>query len=134
MRIKFDKVDGFIRVDDGNRYLELIGPKRVVLHMLFPHNYTENDVSKGNDFSKTNESKELIISRYWYFLDEGFLFQPNVWNEFYRVLMMSINLTDIAVLNIHGAYYWWIINEISTSEVINLMQNINLTEHYTGAL
>ena len=86
LRIKFDKVDGFIRVDDGNRYLELIGPKKVVLDMLFSHNYEKNDVSKGNDFSKTNESKE--------------------WNEFYRVLMMSINLTDIAVLNIHGAYYW----------------------------
>ena len=35
LRIKFDKVDGFIRVDDGNRYLELIGPKKVVLDMLF---------------------------------------------------------------------------------------------------
>ena len=134
LRIKFDKVDGFIRVDDGNRYLELIGPKKVVLDMLFFHNYEKNDVSKGNDFSQTNESKEWIISRYWYFLDEGSLFQPNVWNDFYRVLLMSINLSDIAVLNIHGAYYWCIINEISTSEAISLMQNIDLTDLYTGAL
>ena len=134
LRIKLDKVDGFIRVDDGNRYLELIGPKKVVLDMLFFHNYEKNDVSKGNDFSQTNESKEWIISRYWYFLDEGSLFQPNVWNDFYRVLLMSINLSDIAVLNIHGAYYWCIINEISTSEAISLMQNIDLTDLYTGAL
>ena len=134
LRIKFDKADGFIRVDDGNRYLELIGPKKVVLDMLFFHNYEKNDVSKGNDFSQTNESKEWIISRYWYFLDEGSLFQPNVWNDFYRVLLMSINLSDIAVLNIHGAYYWCIINEISTSEAISLMQNIDLTDLYTGAL
>ena len=42
--------------------------------------------------------------------------------------MMSMNLSDIAILNIHGADYRCIISRISKSEAINLMQNINLTE------
>ena len=42
--------------------------------------------------------------------------------------MMSMNLSDIAILNIHGADYHCIISRISKSEAINLMQNINLTE------
>ena len=39
-----------------------------------------------------------------------------------------LNLSDIAILNIHGTDYCCIISEISKSDAINLMQNINLTE------
>ena len=42
--------------------------------------------------------------------------------------MMSMNLSDIAILNIKGSDYWCIISGISKNEVINLMQNTNLTE------
>ena len=42
--------------------------------------------------------------------------------------MMSMNLSSITVLNIHGPDYCCIINEISKSEVIKVMQNIDLTE------
>ena len=42
--------------------------------------------------------------------------------------MMSMNLIDIAILNIKGANYRCIINGISKSEAINLIQNIDLTE------
>ena len=38
------------------------------------------------------------------------------------VLMMSVNLSDIAILNINGAGYHCIITGISNSEAINLMQ------------
>ena len=47
--------------------------------------------------------------------------------------MMSINLSDIAILKIKMANYSCIITGISKSEAINLIQNINLTkkvEHY----
>ena len=46
---------------------------------------------------------------------------------------MSVNLSDIAILNIHAIKYCCIIRGISKSENINLKQNINLTEkieHY----
>ena len=38
-----------------------------------------------------------------------------------------MNLSDITIQNIHGVDYCCIINGISISEAINLMQNINLT-------
>ena len=42
--------------------------------------------------------------------------------------MMSMNLSDTVVLNINGADYHCIISGISKSEVINVMQDIVLTE------
>ena len=46
----------------------------------------------------------------------------------YYVLMMYINLNDFFILNIHGDDYHCIINGISKSQGINLMQNTDLTE------
>ena len=60
------------------------------------------DVSKGIDVNKTNKSKECDICHYWYFLDKGFKFQPDVCNGSYDLLMISMKLSDIAILNIHG--------------------------------
>ena len=42
--------------------------------------------------------------------------------------MMYMNLNDFFILNIHGHDYHCIINGISKSQGINLMQNIDLTE------
>ena len=42
--------------------------------------------------------------------------------------MMSMNPSDIYILNIKRTDYHCIISRISKSEVINLMQNIDLTE------
>ena len=42
--------------------------------------------------------------------------------------MMSMNLSDITILNMKGADYRCIINRMSKSEGINLMQNIDLTK------
>ena len=47
--------------------------------------------------------------------------------------MMSMNLRDIATLNIKGSGYRCIISLIRKNEAINLMQNADLTkkvEHY----
>ena len=47
--------------------------------------------------------------------------------------MISMNLSDIAILNIKGYHYRCIINGFSRSKVMNLMQNTDLTkkaEHY----
>ena len=58
------------------------------------------DISEGIDTNKASGSKECDIGHYWYFYDKGFRFQPDVCNGFRDVLMMSINLSDIAILNI----------------------------------
>ena len=67
--------------------------------------------------NKTSELKECDICHYWYLLDKGFKFQSNVCNRCHDVLRISMNLSDIAILNINGADYRCII-----------MQNINLSE------
>ena len=56
------------------------------------------------------------------------MFQPYVCNEFHDLLMMSMNLSDIVILNIKGSEYCCIISRISKTKTINLMQSINLTE------
>ena len=62
--------------------------------------YDRIDVSEGIDVNKTSASKEGIICHYWYILDKGFEFQQDVCNEYHDVLSMSINLSDIDILNI----------------------------------
>ena len=42
--------------------------------------------------------------------------------------MMSMNLSNIYILNIENADYRCIVNRISKSEAIKLLQNFNLTE------
>ena len=42
--------------------------------------------------------------------------------------MMSMNLSNIAILNIKSDDYCCIISKIRKSEAINLMQNIDLTK------
>ena len=42
--------------------------------------------------------------------------------------MVSMNLSDIAILNIHDANYCFIISRISKNKVKNLMQNIDVTK------
>ena len=55
-------------------------------------------------------------------------FQSNVCNRCHDLLTMSMNLSDIDILNIKSADYRCIVSGIIKSEAINLMQNIDLTE------
>ena len=48
-----------------------------------------------------SESKEFIICYYKHCLDKGFRFQSNLWNGCHYVLLRSMNLRNIATLNIH---------------------------------
>ena len=90
--------------------------------------YIMIEVSEGTDVKKTSESKECEIFHYSNFLDNGFKFQLDVCNGCHDVLMIAMNISDIAILNIHSADYHCIISGISKSEAINLIQNIDLTE------
>ena len=62
------------------------------------------------------------------FLNYSSKFQPNVCNRRHDLLMLSMNLGDIAVLNIKGSDYHCIISLISKNEAINWMQNPDLTK------
>ena len=104
--------------------------------------YDRIGVSEGIGVNRTSESKECDICHYWYLIfnichlvynichyykikDLSF----NKCNGCHDLSMMFMNLSDIAILNIEGAglllYHY---SEISKSEAINLMQNIDLTK------
>ena len=76
---------------------------------------------------KQINQKSMIFATIDLFLDKGFKFQPDVCNRCHDVLM-SLDLSNIAILNIHGPGYCCIISEISKSEAINLIQNTEFTE------
>ena len=86
------------------------------------------DVSEGIDVNKTSASKECDICHYLYFFNCSFKFQPNVCNRSHDLSMMSINLSDIAILNIKDCDYSFIISLISKNEAIKLLQNDDLAE------
>ena len=79
------------------------------------------DVSEGIDINKTSASKECDICHYWHFLNYSFKFQQNVCLKCLDLLMMSMNLSDIAVLNINGPDCCFITSLISKNDVIILM-------------
>ena len=51
----------------------------------------------------------------------------HVCNGCHDLLLMFINIDDIATLNINSVNYCCTINEINKSEDLNLLQNIDLT-------
>ena len=86
------------------------------------------DLSEGVDINKTSASKKCDICHYWYLLSFSFKLQPNVCNRCHDLLMTSMNLSNIAILNIKGSDYDCIIILISKNEAINLMENDDLTQ------
>ena len=86
------------------------------------------NVSKRIDVNKTGELNECNICQYWYYLNKGFKFQQIVCNECYDLVMMSMNLSDITILNIKGSDYCCIISGISKDGAMNFMQNVYLNE------
>ena len=80
------------------------------------------------DVNKTSASKECDVCHYWYFLNYIFKLQPNVYNRCHDLLMMSINLSKIAILNIKGSVCCCIISLFCKNKTINLLQNADLTE------
>ena len=85
-------------------------------------------ISEGICVNEASTSKECDICHYWYFLNYSFKFQPNVCNRCHDLLMMSMNLSDIAILNIKGSDYHCIISLISKTKAIKILQNADLTE------
>ena len=83
------------------------------------------DVSEGTDVNKSSVSKECDVCHYWYFLNKAFKFQPNVCHTCHDLLMLSVNLSDIAILKIKTTDYGSVISRISKGETIDIMQNID---------
>ena len=83
--------------------------------------YDRIHVSEGTDVDKTSASEECGICHYWYFLNYSFKFQSNIYNRCHDLLMMFMNLSTIAILNIRGSDYRCIISLFSKNEAENFM-------------
>ena len=59
--------------------------------------YDRVDVCEGIDVNKTSTSEGFDFCFYWYFLNFSFKFQPNVCNRYHDLLIMSMNLSNIAI-------------------------------------
>ena len=75
--------------------------------------YDRIDVSEGIDVNKTSASKECDVCHYRYFLNYSFEFHSNFCNRCHDLLMMSINLSNISILNIKGPDFRCIVSLIS---------------------
>ena len=87
--------------------------------------YDSIDVSEGIDVNRRSRSKECDICHYWYFLNQGFKLQPYVCYICHDLFRISMNLKDIAILNIKWVDYCCIVSRISKNGSINLMQIVN---------
>ena len=79
-------------------------------------------ISEGSDLAKSNSSKECMICHYWLF-NHGFKFQDYVCNGCHDLTMLSVNISDIAIITIKNVDYRCIIQNISKSEAINLLKS-----------
>ena len=100
--------------------IELDGWIWLVTKML---QYQKIDISEGIDINKTSASKECVLCHYWYFKDVWFKFELHACNKCHNVLMTAYELKNIAILNVKGVDYRWILWGISKTEAVNILNN-----------
>ena len=59
--------------------------------------FDRSDLSEKNNVNKISESKECVICHYWHFLNKGFKFLPNICSRCHDLLILSMNLSNIAI-------------------------------------
>ena len=84
--------------------------------------YDRIDISEGTDFAKSNKNKECVICHYWCF-NRGFEFQDFVCNGCHDLTMLSVYISNIAIITIKNFDYHCIIHNISKYEATNLLEN-----------
>ena len=67
-----------------------------------------------------------MICHYWFF-DDRFKCQDHVCNECHD-LMLCLNISNNAIITIKSVDYHCILNDISKSKAINLLQNSKLDD------
>ena len=85
--------------------------------------YQKIDVSEGTDINETSASKECELCHYWFFKDTGFKFEVHVCNKCHDLLTMAYSLKNIAILNVKGATFRYILMGISKNEGLKKLNN-----------
>ena len=89
--------------------------------------YDRIDINEGIDLAKNNNNKECMICHYWFF-NHGFKFQDFVCNGCHNLTMLSVNISDIAIITVKNIDYRCIIHSISKTELINLVESFVLED------
>ena len=66
--------------------------------------YDRIDISEGTDPNKSNRSKECMICHYFFF-NNGFKFQDCVYNGCHDLTLLTVNISDIAIITIKNDHY-----------------------------
>ena len=74
-------------------------------------NYDRIDIGEGLDLAKSNSSKECMICHYWLF-NHGFEIQDSVCNGCPDLTMLSVNISDIAIITIKNIDYLKILGNL----------------------
>ena len=77
----------------------------------------EIDLSEGIDVAKSNNSKEYMICRYWFFNHECKL-QDSVCNGCHDLTILCLNLGDTAIITVKNFDYRCIIHNNIKSDTI----------------
>ena len=88
--------------------------------------YDRINISEWIDSTKSTRSKECMICHYWIF-NHGFKFEDSICNGCHD-LMLSLNIRDVVITAVKNVDYRFIINDISKSEAINLLENSALED------
>ena len=65
--------------------------------------YDRTDISEGINVAKINYSKECAICHYWFF-NHGFKFQDSICTGCHDLTMLSVNISNIAIITVKNAY------------------------------
>ena len=77
---------------------------------------------------KSNNSKEGIVSRDWFF-KHGFKFQSSVRKGYHDLTMLYFSASNIAIITVKRVDYCRIIYDINKSEATHLLENSVLDDH-----
>ena len=64
----------------------------------------------------------MYVSHYWFF-NHGFNFKDYECNGCHDLAMLSVYISDMAIITVKNVDYWCIIHNISKFEEINLSEN-----------
>ena len=141
MRIRFDNVDGFIKTYDGTRYLVLFDPERYdgiykrIKHIVSEKSSIKYSIDnnffwiKIDSYNSLPTEKALTFHNVIILTKSVIIKSKNSYccNGYHDLLVIPMDLRDIAIFNIKSADYCCVISGVSESETIKLMQNIDLT-------
>ena len=83
--------------------------------------YEKIDTSKGIDLTKSNKIIGCMLCHNWFF-NHGFEFQCSICNSCHDLTMLSVYVSDIAIITVKDVNCCCIIYDISKFQSINLLK------------